>query len=489
MRIIALPMLLLAVSAPLPLRAQLLSPGHLIAAHRDLEGVRHCTQCHQLGERGVANAKCLDCHELLRDRIARRVGYHATVAPQGCGDCHKDHFGATFAAIRLDTAGYDHAGEVGFPLTGAHARLSCRECHRADAVKDTAVRGELGPRGRLDATFLGLGTTCLACHRADDPHAGQFGRRACDECHGDADWKRPDRFDHAATRYPLTGGHRNVTCRSCHPPLPGRRGALRLSGVAFAACADCHRDPHAGAMGARCESCHVTGGWRQLDRPAFERRFDHARTRFQLAGAHARAACAACHEPARVRAPGLAIRHSGKAGAYPIPDATRCGSCHVDAHRGGLRRAPGGGECRSCHGEDTWLPSSFDLARHDRDTDYPLTGAHRAAPCLACHRRAGGPAGADGLRFGIADRSCLACHGDADPHAGQFPGRACDDCHDTASFRIARFDHTRTRYPLDGAHRRVPCAACHPLVAEGGRQVRRYRPVGTACRDCHGERQ
>jgi hypothetical protein len=482
-----LAVLALVALTPSAARGQLLSPGRLSAGHADLEGVRRCTECHQLGERGVANAKCLACHTLVRDRVARNAGYHAGVADRNCADCHKDHFGRDFATIRLDTASYDHARSVGFELNEAHSRVACRDCHRAALVLDREVRDTLGPRGRLDHTFLGLGTTCVACHRTDDPHAGQFRDRACDDCHGEADWKRPDRFDHDATRYRLTGQHRDVACRDCHAPLPGRKGSLKLTGVAFAACTDCHQDPHAGRMAGRCETCHTTGGWTNLDRPAFERRFDHNRTRFRLEGRHARVACASCHDPARSRTATIQLRFvaSARRTAYPHPEAAQCVSCHLDAHRGALRDATGGVECRNCHGQDGWLPTSFGLARHDRETDYALTGAHRAAPCLACHRNPG--LGQREFTFALPERTCLQCHRDDDPHAGQFAGRACDTCHDTGAFTVAAFDHTRTRYPLDGAHRRVACTACHPLVTEGGSQVRRYRPLGMTCRDCHEE--
>jgi hypothetical protein len=57
------------------------------------------------------------------------------------------------------------------------------------------------------------------------------------------------------------------------------------------------------------------------------------------------------------------------------------------------------------------------------------------------------------------------------------------------TFRIAAFDHSRTRFPLDGRHRDVECADCHVMVtAADGREFRRYRPVGTQCRDCHTNR-
>jgi hypothetical protein len=555
---------LLVVAAPA--RAQLLSPGKLIAAHADLEGVRNCTKCHQLGERGAANAKCLDCHKALADRITGERGFHAgaTVTGRNCGECHKDHFGIDFQAIRLDTAGFDHA-VVGFTLSGGHATTACRECHQPDYVTDAAVRREVGARG-LASTYLGLGTTCVTCHRADDPHENQFGTRGCEECHSEGDWKRPDRFDHAKTRYPLRGRHQDVQCRECHSPIPGRQGQLQLTGIAFGTCASCHAaddphagqfagracsdchsergwdslagfdhgatrypltgrhrdvtceqchqpaagrpgtmrlrgldfaactschrndDPHEGRLGTSCVDCHTTSGWHAVGGPAFERTFDHARTRFPLAGKHAAAACAACHRPERARAKELALTFvaATRTRAYPVPVAEQCLSCHVDYHAGAFRASPAGSDCRSCHGEDGWTPTTFDITRHNRDTKYALTGAHLAAPCLACHKNSA--LGQTALQFRMPRQECLACHQTLDPHGGQFGNRACDECHATDSFRIAAFDHSRTRYPLDGKHRTVPCASCHPsATGPDGRAVRVYRPLGTACRDCHTE--
>jgi hypothetical protein len=164
-------------------------------------------------------------------------------------------------------------------------------------------------------------------------------------------------------------------------------------------------------------------------------------------------------------------------------------SCHQDYHAGVFSQSPGGVECASCHVDDDWIPTRYDIARHNRDAKYEITGAHLAAPCVACHNNP--VLGQESLQFRIPRQECLACHQALDPHAGQFPDRACDECHVTDSFKIPAFDHSGTRYPLDGAHRRVPCESCHRLVTgDDGHAVRVYRPLGTACRDCHegGER-
>jgi len=91
----------------------------------------------------------------------------------------------------------------------------------------------------------------------------------------------------------------------------------------------------------------------------------------------------------------------------------------------------------------------------------------------------------------VSDKTCAGCHGETQPHGDQFAGRGCDDCHSVETFRISSFDHDRTSYPLDGAHRDVPCASCHRAEKVSGRTepVVHYRPLETECRSCHeGER-
>lgn len=519
-----------ALVAPAPGAAQLISPGKLTGAHVELEGIRSCTSCHELGKQGVAPAKCLECHELVRTRIAGRRGYHARVADRNCGECHKEHFGRDFDMVHLDTATFRH-GETGYELRGGHGRVSCRECHTPERVSARDVREYGAKGGFLRRTMLGLPTACAACHAPEDPHGRQFAGRRCDDCHDEREWNEPARFDHARTAYPLTGLHRRVACGGCHTPDGSRDGApVRYVGLEFGACTSCHQDPHGGRMGATCTGCHTTDGWHRLASKAIEGRFDHDRTRFRLAGRHAAAECGACHGRPAPRTAAIRIRFAAgtEEFTYPRPIASACASCHVDHHGGEFRRSAGGGACEGCHGERGWTPTTYDIARHNRGAAFRLTGAHVATPCAECHQvqtRRG-----TALRFRIANRECKACHtaddphgrryarfkcedchstesfraarfdhkrvrGQAcrdchapdDPHGRQFAGVSCDGCHSTETFRIARFDHGRTRFPLDGAHARVACAGCHtPGRDDRGRAVIIYKPLGTECRDCHG---
>ena len=164
-------------------------------------------------------------------------------------------------------------------------------------------------------------------------------------------------------------------------------------------CAACHRkdDPHKGQLGAACESCHKETGWRQAVT------FDHDLARFPLIGLHAAVPCEACH-----RTPSF-------------KDASRaCASCHKDVHHAG-RLGP---NCATCHNPNGWSRWRFD---HDKQTPYPLTGAHRALQCHACHKLST-------VAKVTAPSTCHACHGQNDVHDGAF-GRACEKCHTTVSFR------------------------------------------------------
>jgi hypothetical protein len=64
-------------------------------------------------------------------------------------------------------------------------------------------------------------------------------------------------------------------------------------------------------------------------------------------------------------------------------------------------------------------------------------------------------------------------------------GRSCRACHTEhrgAQAQITsfhRFDHSWTAFPLDGAHARTECAACHKGAS--------YRGAPTACVACHQE--
>jgi hypothetical protein len=492
---------------------QLISPGKLSEPHSELEGIRACTNCHELRAKGIEASLCLECHAPLRGRIEADAGYHPSAGATGdCARCHKEHFGRDFDLLRFEPSEFEHT-EVGWEPEGAHGRLECRDCHAPVMIRSLEVRTFKGRYGALSRTYLGLETECLACHQKDDPHDGEFQERTCDSCHSQDGWEDPGGFDHDATRYRLTGLHTRVECAECHPPLDDSRPSAsttasasavpRFTGLAFGQCSSCHRDEHDGGMGATCSACHVTSGWERVREEAVRDLFDHDAV-FVLEGAHDVAECVACHSPSprNTETMDLVYRPGTQGRAYPSPVVDGCMSCHVDEHEREFIESAAGGACDRCHSQAEWYPARYDLRRHNNETRFRLEGAHVATPCLACHP--GGSAAGPGsvmvpaslnvarppdasLRFRIGLPGCADCHLPADPHGGQFGDASCDSCHQDQTFAIDDFDHDRTEYPLDGAHESVACASCHPgEPAAGGNAMIRYRPLGSECADCHG---
>ena len=70
----------------------------------------------------------------------------------------------------------------------------------------------------------------------------------------------------------------------------------------------------------------------------------------------------------------------------------------------------------------------------------------------------------------------MACHKKDDKHEGQV-GTQCAACHTDLNWKIARFDHNRTRFALVGRHLLATCKNCH--------ETPRYRDARRDCTACH----
>jgi len=130
-------------------------------------------------------------------------------------------------------------------------------------------------------------------------------------------------------------------------------------------------------------------------------------------------------------------------------------------------------DCSLCHEGDGWRKIRADVAfDHEKETGVALEGAHENAECLRCHNDRG-PAAM------FAARGCAGCH--QDPHRGQL-GQDCSVCHQQDSWRPNEVLalHSRTRFPLVGAHAAAACWRCHP-----GAQVGNFARVDTECLACH----
>lgn len=295
-----------------------------------------CASCHRAQDvhKGRNGAQCGGCHAATAWRVkfdhAAKTGFTlqgrhqtltcegchvkdlATALPNTCVGCHRSddpHAGklgtdckGCHTSTQWRGTSFDHAAIANFPLVGAHAALQCTSCH----ANGLTVR---------------LGRDCTSCHSSADPHKGQLGPR-CDTCHAQTAWTKEVRFDHDLASFPLLGAHATLACAECH--------ATRAFHDAGSTCADCHakQDLHAGRFGAQCGTCHHPTDWHAA-------RFDHDKaTGFPLAGAHAKVACASCHQ---VNKPIPTV-------AAPAPH--ECGQCHrqSDPHGGRFGTA-----CGDCH--------------------------------------------------------------------------------------------------------------------------------------------
>jgi hypothetical protein len=445
-----------------------ISPGPLNHSHSGLEGIKNCMRCHSAGKK-IEPEKCLSCHSLIRSGMDAGKGLHRKRTHDRCETCHIEHHGRDFDLIYWPGGkkAFNHAATA-FPLAGAHRRLDCRACHRAEFIRDTAAVTRGG--GAPGRTFHGLSADCAACH--EDPHAGQFGR-PCGDCHDGNRWKPASRFNHDGTRFALTGRHRGAACGKCHTPVKNTASkkypeTTRYSGTRFGNCDVCHTDPHAGRLGRECGNCHATEGWSRVRSGAFR----HEMTGYPLQGRHARLACDRCHVPGKPRKIG---RHE------------KCSDCHADVHAGRFSNRPEYGDCPACHTVEGFSPARFTVSRHAA-TRFPLTGAHLAVPCVACHAETRTPQGRTAPRFDFPDTGCKSCH--SDPHLGRLDrwiqAGGCETCHNDSAWKNIRFDHDRTRFRLEGRHQAAACRACHAdSASDGGRAVLRFAGTPTACIRCH----
>lgn len=321
------------------------------------------------------------------------------------------------------------------PLAKAHEKYkdSCNKCHTPFQQKTQS-------------------SLCLDCHDkvALDRRKG-FGfhsknpiaaKSECRHCHKEhkgraADIVGLDRdtFDHRQTDFLLKGQHLAAPCEGCHKPKVAFRAAPGR-------CVDCHRsnDPHKGRLGEACQSCHTPKAWTKAQS------FDHSKTKFPLAGSHAKVACDKCH-----------------AGQVYKGVPTKCSGCHSiqDVHKGA--RGP---RCETCHSPRKWKTVRFD---HNRDTKFPLNGAHQKSSCTSCHR---GNVYSDKL-----PTTCNGCHGRQDPHRGAL-GAKCERCHNEQGWHAkVAFDHDLSRFPLIGLHAAVGCDSCH--------RTKDFKKAPRLCAACH----
>jgi Zn finger protein HypA/HybF involved in hydrogenase expression len=348
----------------------------------------------------------------------------------GCNNCHTTE---SWKPIR-PFPDFDHR-KTRFSLQGAHARSNCRDCH-------------------VQLAFSSAGTACTDCHA--DIHRRKLGSN-CEQCHSVRGWRTiAAAVNGHENRFPLFGAHAALQCEVCH-----KSAAVSQYRGLSSECGSCHIsefrtakqiDHQAAGFSTRCNQCHSADSWVQG--------FNHAQTTgFALMGAHASVDCMKCHA-------------GGRFSGTPV----NCVGCHLQEFNTATNPnhiASGfPQDCSVCHSTSAWIPASF----NHNATSFPLTGAHARQGCTACHVNG---------QFANLPTACVSCHkkdydSTSNPnHAGAGFPQDCAICHTTSAWTPASFDHSKTKFPLTGAHTSVACLNCHISGV--------YAGTPADCYSCHSK--
>jgi hypothetical protein len=351
-----------------------------------------------------------------------------------CQNCHTADAWRPIRAVPE----FDH-NRTRYPLRGMHRSVTCTQCH-------------------VRPVFTSVGQRCQDCHA--DIHKRQLGAN-CEQCHTVLGWQVSIRdVQQHNNRFPLTGAHAVVDCDACH------KGAANSKFQTMSTdCYSCHASDYkatvapnhlAAKFSIKCDSCHSADNW-------FGAKFDHASVGFPLTGGHAvpPRQCTDCHANNVFNLTG-----------------TNCIDCHLKDFQRTTNpnhvAANFPSNCAQCHTIAAWIPATFDHAI----VNFPLTGMHTVPPrqCTDCHA---------GNVYNLTSTTCVSCHSKDFQNAtnpnhvqGGF-AQTCELCHNTSAWQPATFDHSKSGFPLTGAHNVPPrqCGDCHIN--------NNYNITSTTCISCH----
>ncbi|HVU48795.1 MAG TPA: hypothetical protein VHD85_21895 [Terracidiphilus sp.] len=299
-----------------------------------------CAQCHTNNNYTTLPTTCYGCHQ--SDWTGTTNPNHIAAGfPTTCDTCH--------TTANWTNVNFNHALYANYPLTGAHATLTCVQCH-------------------VNNNYTSTSTACYSCHQADftgttNPnHMASGFPTDCSICHTTSAWS-PSSFNHNNTAFPLTGAHTTLQCTACHT----NNNYTTLPTT----CYGCHQadwtgtnNPSHTAAGfpTTCDTCHSTTSWAGAT-------FNHNNTPFPLTGAHTTVACNQCHI------------NNVFAGT-----PTDCYSCHKADFTGTTNpnhvTAGWPTTCTTCHTTTAWVPATLPASYH---TFFPLNHGNANGVCATCH--------------------------------------------------------------------------------------------------------
>jgi nitrate/TMAO reductase-like tetraheme cytochrome c subunit len=352
--------------------------------------------------------------------MAANPAHAAGGFPTLCTQCHSMN--------GWKPATFDHQATK-FVLTGKHLIVTCQDCH-------------------TNGNYLLVYSSCFQCHQSNyqnstNPNhaAGGFSIQ-CETCHSTTAWV-PATFNHATTKFPLTGTHVTTACQKCHV-----NGNYQLT---YSSCYQCHQSNYqnstnpnhiASGFSIQCDLCHSTTAWSPAS-------FNHATTKFPLTGAHLTTACQKCHVN----------------GNYQLAYSS-CYQCHQSNYQNSTNPnhtvSGFSTQCDLCHSTTAWSPASFNHAT----TKFPLTGAHVSVACQTCHTQG---------NYKLVYTDCYQCHVSdfqrptSPNHVAELFPHACDMCHTASVWKPVKYNHDSQYFKIySGAHNRrwTLCRDCHPAPSD-----------------------
>ena len=112
-----------------------------------------CSECHKAGGKSVVvtykgiSTKCESCHD---DQHAQQF------AILGATDCTSCHTPKGWKVLM-----FDHEAQSSFSLTGAHMKVPCGSCHRAEMIS-----------GKVVVRYKPVSKKCESCHGQKDMKNG-----------------------------------------------------------------------------------------------------------------------------------------------------------------------------------------------------------------------------------------------------------------------------------------------------------------------------
>lgn len=367
---------------------------------------------------------------------------HGNSFRANCDDCHTTNNWK----VDIKTLVFDH-DVTKFPLVGQHKDVSCMSCHKSLEFGNTLKE-------------------CSSCHI--DIHEQTVGNN-CQRCHTPNSWIVTNITQlHQQSRFPLIGPHTTADCRDCHtnfasPALP-TTSLLRFDPMGID-CYDCHKNNYLMSTkpnhvksnySTNCTECHNINAFSWTG-AGINHNF------FPLEGGHAINDCKTCHT-------------SGIFEKIP----PECASCHQSDYT--TTTKPNhttlgfNTNCKDCHSLNPgWKPANY----RDHDSrSFPIySGKHEGEweNCSDCHTNPG--------NYTIF--SCIDCHEHSnksrvdnkhdDVNGYEYSSTACYTCHPTGNSE-GSFDHSKSGFPLTGAHSTTKCTDCHTNGYAGTTHV---------CSNCH----